>query len=264
MIVFKSSNEIQKMMRAGEIVAEVLSVLEKEADVGVKTGELDRIAEKIIREEGGRPAFKGYKSDFMRGDPFPASVCISVNDVVVHGIPDDYTLTDGDLVSMDTGVELDGYYGDASITVIVGKPTPEALNLVEVTRRSMEAAIEQCFQGNQLSDVSHVIQATAEGAGFSVVRRFVGHGIGRKMHEEPPVPNFGKPGGGPELKPGVVLAIEPMVNQGTSNVMASAEKWPVRTEDGKLSAHFEHTVAITEDGHLVLTERSGKEAGATE
>lgn len=259
MIALKSSNEIEKMTMAGEIVAEVLSVLERKADVGVKTGELDRIAEEIISKRGGRPAFKGYKSDFMRGDPFPASVCISVNDVVVHGIPDDYRLSDGDLVSMDTGVELDGYYGDASITIIVGTPTPEALNLVEVTQRSLQAAIEQCYPGNHLSDVSHAIQATAEDAGFSVVRRFVGHGIGRKMHEEPPVPNFGKPGGGPELKPGMVLAIEPMVNQGTSDVSASADLWPVRTEDGMLSAHFEHTVAITEEGHLVLTgkEREG-------
>jgi methionyl aminopeptidase len=176
-----------------------------------------------------------------------------VNSEVVHGIPDSRPLEDGDLLSIDTGVELDGYFGDAAVSIVIRSAAPEALKLMEVTRRSLDSAIEMCRPGVRLGDVSHAVQTVAEADGFNVVRRFVGHGIGTMMHEDPPIPNYGAPGTGPELKPGMVLAIEPMVNAGTSEVEASAERWPVRTRDGSLSAHFEHTVAVTEDGPDVLT-----------
>ncbi len=253
MIILKSKEEIEKMRKAGKLVAEVLSEIARIAVPGVTTKELDSVAERLILESGGRPAFKGYQPDFIRCGHFPATLCTSLNNEVVHGVPDERALKEGDLLSVDTGVELDGYYGDAAISIIIGKGDPEAERLLEVTRGALEAAIQKCVPGNRLSDVSHAIQSFVESRGFQVVRRFVGHGIGRSMHEDPPVLNFGEPGKGPVLKPGMVIAIEPMVNAGTYEVDASPDYWPVYTRDGKLSAHFEHTVAVTEDGPDVLT-----------
>jgi len=261
MIVLKSRAEIQKMRAAGKLVAEVLAMVASEAAVGVTTGRLDELAEEMIRAGGGVPAFKGYQPEFIKCGPFPASLCTSVNDIVVHGVPDDRPLQDGDLLSVDTGVNLDGYYGDAAISMVVGNGTPETVRLIEVSERALEAAIEMCNKGNRLYDVSHAIQAVAEAEGFSVVRRFVGHGIGREMHEDPPVPNYGKPGSGPTLKPGMVLALEPMLNIGGFEVEASPDNWPVATSDGSLSAHFEHTVAVTDAGPEVLTSRVAIPAG---
>jgi methionyl aminopeptidase len=185
--------------------------------------------------------------------PFPATLCTSINDEVVHGIPDGRPLADGDILSIDTGVEMDGYFGDAAVSIIIGRPDKGATSLVLATRNALDAGINACIAGNRLGDVSSAIQTVAEAAGFSVVRRFVGHGIGRQMHEDPPVPNYGSPGTGPVLKQGMVLALEPMVNIGTSDVEASADCWRVTTRDGARSAHFEHTVAITESGAEVLT-----------
>jgi len=253
MIIIKSAEEIEKMRRAGRLTAEVLAVVSLKAAAGITTLELDRLAEEIIRGEGARPAFKGYAPSFVRCEPFPATLCTSVNSEVVHGIPDERPLKDGDVLSIDTGVELDGYYGDAAVTVVIGKGSQVALKLIETTRRALENAIDKCRPGNRLSDVSHTIQTVAESEGFSVVRKFVGHGIGKSMHEDPPVPNYGEPGKGPMLKPGMVLALEPMVNEGTHEVIASPDFWPVRTKDGKLSAHFEHVVAVTDGEPDVLT-----------
>ena len=254
MIILKSREEIDKMRRAGRLVCQVLSAVVDKADVGVTTIELDRIAEKMIRDGGAVPAFKGYQPEFVKCGPFPATLCTSINDEVVHGIPDGRPLADGDILSIDTGVEMDGYFGDAAVSIIIGRPDKDAASLVLVTRNALDAGINACIAGNRLGDVSSAIQTVAEAAGFSVVRRFVGHGIGRQMHEDPPVPNYGSPGTGPVLKPGMVLALEPMVNMGTSDVEASADCWPVATRDGKLSAHFEHTVAVTESGAEVLTD----------
>jgi len=242
------------MRRAGRLVCQVLSAVVDKADVGVTTIELDRIAEKMIRDGGAVPAFKGYQPEFVKCGPFPATLCTSINDEVVHGIPDGRPLADGDILSIDTGVEMEGYFGDAAVSIIIGRPEQGAQSLVQVTRNALDAGINACVPGNRLGDVSSAIQTVAEAAGFSVVRRFVGHGIGRQMHEDPPVPNYGSPGTGPVLKPGMVLALEPMVNMGTSDVEASADCWPVATRDGKLSAHFEHTVAVTESGAEVLTD----------
>ena len=254
MIILKSREEIDKMRRAGRLTWKVLTAVVDKADVGVTTIELDRIAEKMIRDEGAVPAFKGYQPEFVKCGPFPATLCTSINDEVVHGIPDGRPLADGDILSIDTGVEMDGYFGDAAVSIIIGRPDKDAASLVLVTRNALDAGINACIAGNRLGDVSSAIQTVAEAAGFSVVRRFVGHGIGRQMHEDPPVPNYGSPGTGPVLKPGMVLALEPMVNMGTSDVEASADCWPVATRDGKLSAHFEHTVAVTESGAEVLTD----------
>lgn len=254
MIILKSREEIDKMRRAGRLVCQVLSAVVDKADVGVTTIELDRIAEKMIRDGGAVPAFKGYQPEFVKCGPFPATLCTSINDEVVHGIPDGRPLADGDILSIDTGVEMEGYFGDAAVSIIIGRPEQGAQSLVQVTRNALDAGINACVPGNRLGDVSSAIQTVAEAGGFSVVRRFVGHGIGRQMHEDPPVPNYGSPGTGPVLKPGMVLALEPMVNMGTSDVEASADCWPVATRDGKLSAHFEHTVAVTESGAEVLTD----------
>jgi methionyl aminopeptidase len=252
-IILKSREEIDKMRLAGRLVQKVLSAVVDSADVGVTTLELDELAEKIIRDGGAVPAFKGYQPEFVKCGAFPATLCTSVNDEVVHGIPDSRPLADGDILSIDTGVEMDGYFGDAAVSIILGKADVNALSLVQVTRNALDAGIGACRPGNRLGDISSAIQTVAEAAGFSVVRRFVGHGIGRQMHEDPPVANYGSSGTGPVLKPGMVLALEPMVNMGTSDVEASADCWRVATKDGSLSAHFEHTVAITESGAEVLT-----------
>jgi methionyl aminopeptidase len=260
-IVLRSGEEIEKMRMAGRLVSKVLDAVATTAAVGVTTLELDELAEKMIRGGGALPAFKGYQPEFIRYGPFPATLCTSLNDVVVHGIPDDRPLEEGDLLSVDTGVVLDGYYGDAAVSVIIGRVGPGVQRLVEVTRMALETAIGECRSGNRLSDISHAIQELVEGEGFSVVRRFVGHGIGTEMHEDPPVPNFGEPGNGPVLKPGMALAIEPMVNIGSFEVEASPDRWPVQTKDGSLSAHFEHTVVITGGEPDVLTRPVGSRLG---
>lgn len=253
MIILKSREEIEKMRRAGRLVAQVLQEVTARVRVGVTTLELDRMAEKMIRDGGAVPAFKGYQPDFIKCGPYPATLCTSLNDEVVHGVPDDRPLAEGDLLSIDTGARMDGYFGDAAVSLVVGEGYPEARRLVEVTRLALDEAIGQCRPGNRLSDVSAAVQRVAEEAGYNVVRRFVGHGIGASMHEDPPVPNYGSPGAGPMLKPGMVLALEPMVNSGTHEVEASPDCWRVVTKDRSLSAHFEHTVAVSDDGPEVLT-----------
>ncbi len=255
MIILKSREEIGKMRRAGRLVREVLDAVVDRADVGVTTAELDEMAERMIRDAGAIPAFKGYEPDFVKCGPFPATLCTSINEEVVHGIPDGRPLADGDILSIDTGVEMDGYCGDGAVSIVLGNASEDSRSLVQVTRNALDAGIKACRTGNRVGDISIAIQEVAEAAGFSVVRRFVGHGIGRQMHEDPPVPNYGAPGTGPVLKPGMVLALEPMVNMGTPDVEASASSWRVATRDGKRSAHFEHTVAITAEGPEVLTAR---------
>ncbi len=234
------------MREAGRIVAEVLQEMENSIKVGITTAMLDKIAEKLIRRHGAEPAFLGYNN-------FPASICASVNNEVVHGIPGLRRLEEGDIISIDVGVRLNGYYGDAAATFPAGKISPEAQKLIDVTRRSLQKAIEAMQVGNRLSDVSHAVQDYVEGNSLSVVRNYVGHGIGEAMHEEPQVPNFGLPGRGPALQPGLVLAIEPMVNTGSWEVKVLKDKWTVVTGDGSLSAHFEHTVALGDNGPEILT-----------
>jgi methionyl aminopeptidase len=246
MVYLRDEREIQGIRAAAEIVADTLRLLEREVAPGVTTGDLDRVAEAYIRSRGGRPAFKGYRG-------FPASICPSVNEEVVHAIPGDRTLREGDIIGIDVGVEKDGFFGDAAISVPVGTVSPEALRLLEVTRAALEKGIEQARAGRRVGDISHAIQAYAEEHGFSVVRALVGHGIGREMHEEPQVPNYGPPGRGPRLMAGQVLAIEPMVNAGGPEVVTRPDGWTVVTKDGRLSAHFEHTVAVGADGPEILS-----------
>lgn len=246
MIILKSRHEIEKMKISNRIVAEVLEEITKKIRVGVTTIELDRLAESVILKKGGTPAFKGYRG-------YPNSLCISINEQVVHGIPSNRRLKDGDLVSIDLGVYRDGYYGDAAVTVIAGEITTEAKRLLDATQKALYIGIEKARAGNHLSDISNAVQMYVEGEGFSVVRAFVGHGIGTSLHEEPQVPNFGEAGKGPLLKNGMVLAIEPMVNAGVSDVEVLEDDWTVVTADGSLSAHFEHTVAITDNGVEILT-----------
>jgi methionyl aminopeptidase len=246
MIILKSPDEIEKIRAANKIVARALESLKEMIRPGMTTADLDRAAEDIIRSSGARPAFKGYRG-------FPASLCVSLNDEVVHGIPGKRRLKEGDIVSLDLGAELDGYYGDAAITVPVGNVSAEAAKLMEVTREALYKGIAQMREGNHLSDISHAVQTHAEAAGFSVVTDFVGHGVGTSPHEDPQVPNYGKPGSGPILKRGMVLAIEPMVNAGSSAVEVLEDEWTVVTCDGRLSAHFEHSVAITAAGPDVLS-----------
>lgn len=246
MIRLKAASEIALMREAGRVVARVLRELEQLIAPGITTGELNKRAEKLIRRSGGEPAFLGYHN-------FPASICASINEEVVHGIPGLRRLKEGDIVSIDVGVRLKGYYGDAAATFAVGEIDPAARRLLEVTRQSLYAGIGVVRDGARLSDVSHAVQTCAEAHGFAVVRQFVGHGIGTEMHEEPSVPNFGKPGRGPLLQPGIVLAIEPMVNAGGWEVDVLEDRWTVVTRDGSLSAHFEHTVALGEDGPEILT-----------
>ncbi len=245
MIHLKSPEEVEIMDRANRIVHKVLQRVSSEVAPGVALRELDAVAESTTKSLGGKPAFKGYHG-------YPASICISVNDEVVHGIPGDRKLEDGDIVSLDFGAILDGYYGDAACTVPVGEVRQGSRKLMEVTRESLLKGIEQARVGERVSDVSHAVQSWAEGHGFSVVRDYVGHGIGRALHEDPQVPNFGTPGLGPRLRAGMVLAIEPMVNEGGPDVTVDADGWTVRTRDGKRSAHFEYSVALTEGGPRVL------------
>lgn len=246
MIVLKSKREIDIMRRAGQIVGETHAFLEDKIVPGITTKELDRLAEEFIRSKGALPGFKGYGG-------FPGTICASVNEQVVHGIPGDRILKEGDILSLDIGSIVDGYYGDAAKTFPVGKISEEDQRLIDVTEQSFYRGIEFIKLGNRLSDVSHAIQEYVEENGFSVVTDFVGHGIGKNMHEDPPIPNYGIPGKGPRLQVGMVLAIEPMVNAGTRRVKVLEDDWTVVTLDGKKSAHYEHTVAITEDGIELLT-----------
>jgi len=248
-IVCKSSGEIEKMRRSGRIVRQVLDTVKAIVAPGVSTMDLERAAEKKIRELGAKPAFKGYYD-------YPCVLCTSVNQEVVHGIPSDVRLLrEGDIVSIDCGVVLDGYYGDSAITVPVGGSiTPELQKLLDVTRESLYKGIEVARTGNTIGDVGAAVQQHVEAHGFSVVREFVGHGIGTRLHEEPQVPNYGVRGHGARLREGMVIAIEPMVNAGGPGVRVLDDKWTAVTEDGAPSAHFEHCVAVTKDGPLILTE----------
>lgn len=246
MISLKSDRETGLMFKAGEIVGRVFEILGDEIKPGVTTRQLDNHAAEIISSLGARPAFLGYKG-------FPGNICTSINEVVVHGIPGQRPLKEGDIISLDIGVEFEGYYADAAATFDVGKISETARRLIDVTERSLYLGIGKARPGNRLSDISYEIQNLAEQNGFSVVRAFVGHGIGSKMHEEPEVPNFGRPNRGVRLEPGMVLAIEPMVNEGTYEVKILEDGWTAVTQDGKLSAHFEHTVLITEDEPRILT-----------
>jgi methionyl aminopeptidase len=246
MVIRKSRAEIEKMRRSGLIVAGTLSKLRQMVAPGITTRDLDVVAESTIRAAGAIPTFKGYRG-------FPASICASVNDEVVHGIPSDRRLKEGDIIKLDCGATLDGYVGDAAISVAVGEVSPEVARLLEVTRESLLKAIEKMVAGNRLYDVSYAVQQYVEERGFSIVRDFCGHGIGQRMHEDPQVPNYGRPGTGPVLKEGWVLAIEPMVNEGSFEVKVLSDGWTVKTRDGKASSHFEHTIAVTEDGPRVLT-----------
>jgi methionyl aminopeptidase len=247
----KSKEDLERMRRAGQIVAEVLERLKGEVKPGVTTIELDRIAEEMTRKRGAIPAFKGYR---VGNRVFPASLCVAINDEVVHGIPSQRTLREGDIIGLDFGVVVDGYYGDAAVTVPIGTISPEARHLLDATRESLWQGIRTIRVGNRLGDLSHAIQSYAECAGLSVVREFVGHGIGRRLHEEPQVPNFGEPGKGRLLREGMVLAIEPMLNLGEPGVLLKEDGWTAITRDGSLSAHFEHSVAVTAEGPVVLTQ----------
>jgi len=249
-IELKSPEEIEVMSRAAKIVAEVLEALRARVKPGVTTAELDRFAERFILERGGTPAFKGYK---VRGQVYRHTLCTSVNEAVVHGIPSNRALKEGDIIGLDIGVLVEGYYADAAVTVPVGTISEEVRRLVRVTEEALYKGIEQAIIGHRVSDISHAVQTHAEAASFSVVTEFVGHGIGRKLHEEPQVPNYGGPGKGPRLKAGMTLAIEPMVNMGRPETTSLDDGWTAVTRDGNLSAHFEHTIVVTESGPRILT-----------
>jgi methionyl aminopeptidase len=250
-VPIKSPREIELIRESSQIVAEVLALLGSRIKPGVHTKELDEIAERFIRSRGGTPAFKGYSHD--KSNPFPASICISVDDVVVHGIPNGTTLQEGQIVSIDVGVRKNGYYGDGARTFPVGRISEEKQRLLRVTEESLYKGIEKAVAGNHVHDVSFAVQKYVESHGFSVVRDLVGHGVGRSLHEEPAIPNYGEPGTGIKLKEGMVLAIEPMVNAGTYKVEVDADGWTVRTADKKPSAHFEHTVVVRKGEPEILT-----------
>jgi methionyl aminopeptidase len=256
-IIRKTPQEIDAIAEAGEILVRTLRLLERQIRPGVTTAELDEVAEKFIRSQSAEPAFKGYRG-------FPGSICTSPNSMVVHGIPGPYALDRGDIVSVDVGVTLDGWVADAARTFAVGPISPIAAKLLEATRQALFAGVEQCVPGNRLGDLSHAIQQRVEAEGLSVVRSLVGHGIGRDMHEDPQIPNYGEPGKGPVLEEGMVLAIEPMTTAGRQAVRVGTDGWAIFSQDGSLAAHFEFTVAITGDGPRILTpwhldadERSG-------
>ena len=242
----KSKAEIEQMAVAGRIVVDVLALIGERARPGVTTAELNDLADDFIRSQGGYPTFKGYRG-------YPASICASPNDMVVHGIPGAYALDDGDILSIDVGVTLGGYVADSAYTFAIGDISEDAERLLETCQAALAAGIDQCRVGNRLSDISHAIQGETEARGFSVVRSLVGHGVGRSMHEEPQIPNFGEPGRGPLLSSGMTFAIEPMINAGGSDVVLHDDHWSISTADGSLSAHFEHTVAVTDEGPWILT-----------
>jgi methionyl aminopeptidase len=248
MITYRSQQEIDKLRKSSALVARTVQYLEPMLEPGVTTAELDRAAEAFIRQHGGIPAFKGYRG-------FPATLCTSINAEVVHGIPSKKRkLRSGDIIGIDCGAIVDGYYGDHAVTFAVGEISSQVQELLQATREALEEGIAQAKVGNRLSDISHAIQEYAEERGYSVVKAFVGHGIGTELHEEPQVPNFGPPGRGPRLRDGMVLALEPMLNIGTADVQILSDNWTVVTVDGKLSAHFEHTVAVAEHGGIVLSQ----------
>ena len=246
MIIRKSQEEIDGMARAGEVVVDTLTMIGEELRPGVSMLELDRLAEVYIRDRGGVPTSKGYRG-------YPATLCISPNAMIVHGIPTEYRAREGDLVSVDLGVTLDGLIADSAYTFGVGEISDDAQRLLDVCQEALAAGIEQAQVGRHVSDIGHSIQTVVEGGGFSVVRSLVGHGVGRAYHEDPQIPNFGAPGRGPELLPGMTLAIEPMINAGGPDVVMHADEWSISSADGSLSAHFEHTVAVTEEGPRILT-----------
>ena len=250
MVILKSQEEIEKLYASNQVVAEILSILESEITPGIDTLYLNDLSERLAYEKNAIPAFKGYRG-------FPYSICMSVNNAVVHGFPSKTPLKEGDVISLDFGVLLNGYYGDSAITVPVGKISESAQRLTQITDESLYKGIEKAVPGGRLSDISHAIQTHVEAAGFSVVRKFVGHGIGSNLHEEPQIPNFGKPGMGVRLKQGMTLAIEPMVNERSYDVEILEDGWTAVTKDGSLSAHFEHTIAITESGPVILSKRNG-------
>ncbi|MFL5926924.1 MAG: type I methionyl aminopeptidase [Gaiellaceae bacterium] len=250
MIIRKSQQEIETMARAGAVVADALALLEEHIQPGVTTGELDAVAEKFIRSRGGEPTFKGYKG-------YPAATCLSPNAMVVHGIPGRRRLQDGDILSVDVGVTLDGFVADSAWTFPVGTISPDAQRLLDVCEAALEAAIEQARVGNAIVDISQAVQTVTEAAGFSVIRSLVGHGVGRSMHEDPQVPNFVSSHRGPELKEGMTIAIEPMITAGAPEVYIHDDDWSISSADGSLAAHFEHTVAVTGDGPRILTAKTG-------
>ena len=244
----RNADELEKMRKAGKVVGEMHARIREAIRPGVTTFELDRIGRDVIDRNGARSNFLGYGYP-----PFPAVICASPNSVIVHGIPDETVLEEGDIISVDCGAIIQGYHGDAAFTAPVGTVSAEAEKLIRVTEESLWAGIKQMVDGNRISDIGHAVQNVAEGAGFSVVREYVGHAIGTAMHEKPEVPNYGDPGKGPKLRPGNVFAVEPMVNMGTPGTRLLADQWTVVTADGALSAHFEHTIAITDNGPEVLT-----------
>lgn len=246
MIIGKSQKEIDKMRASGQLVGRVLQELRAMVAPGITTLEVDRAAEKMIRDAGASPTFKGYNG-------FPFSICASVNEQVVHGFPSQYELKEGDIFSIDVGATLDGFVGDTATTVAVGKVSEDRLRLMRITEECLQLAIDQCRAGNHLGDIGFAVQSHAEAQGYSIVRDYVGHGIGRQMHEDPQIPNYGKPGKGPKIKKGYVFALEPMVNMGSLHTRTLKDGWTVVTVDGQPSAHFEHTVAITDEGPEVLT-----------
>jgi methionyl aminopeptidase len=254
-IVRKSAGEIAKIAAAGAILADCIDALTEAAVPGITTADLDRMAEKFIRQHRGVPTFLGYRG-------FPASICASPNDMVVHGIPGKYRVAEGDLLSIDVGVTLEGYVADSAVTLAMGAVEPEAARLLDVTRESLEAGLAECREGRRLGDISHAVQEVVEAAGFSVVRSLVGHGVGKEMHEDPQIPNYGDPGRGPRLEEGMVFAIEPMVDAGVYDVVVADDGWAIHTADGSLSAHFEHTVAIGKKDPRVLTRRRSEKGGA--
>jgi methionyl aminopeptidase len=245
-IVRKTPAEVDTMARAGRVVASTLDLMRAQARPGVTLAELDRMAEEHIRAHGGVPTFKGYRG-------FPGSICASPNDMVVHGIPGRYALEEGDLLSVDVGVTLDGYVADSATTLPIGRVGERAHELIDVCEASLDAAIAQCRAGNRLGDISHAVQEVVEAHGFGVVRSLVGHGVGRDMHEDPQIPNYGPAGRGPKLQPGMVFAIEPMITAGDWQVRSGDDGWAIYTTDGSLAAHCEHTVAVTENGPRILT-----------
>jgi methionyl aminopeptidase len=246
MIIHKSEPEVEAMAEAGRVVADALALIGETLRPGVTTQELDKLAEEYIRSQGGTPTFKGYHG-------FPASICASPNSMVVHGIPGDYRIEDGDLLSVDVGVTLKGFVADSAHTFAVGEIDDDAQRLLDVGQAALEAGIAEARAGKHIGDISNAVQRTVEEAGFSVVKSLVGHGVGRAMHEEPQIPNWGEPGRGPLLAPGMTLAIEPMITAGGPDVVVAEDRWSISTDDGSLSAHFEHTVAVTDGEPRILT-----------
>jgi methionyl aminopeptidase len=255
MIILKSPREIERMAESGALVARTLALVGETISPGVTTAELDALAEDFIRSHGAEPTFKGYRG-------YPASLCTSPNSMVVHGIPGPYVLEEGDILSIDAGVTLNGFVGDAAFTFPVGEIEPETRRLLETCRSALAAGMSHAKVGARLTDISHAVQTATEEAGFSVVRTLVGHGVGRAMHEDPQIPNYGDPGRGPELKAGMTLAIEPMITAGTAEVYVHDDEWSISSKDGSLSAHFEHTIAIGEDGARILTVADGVDLAA--